>query len=106
MLSAGCAVNLTIAAAAVIIYGKCGYFAAANLILGIFNLLPFGYFDGGRLLELIWGGRRSFYVIKAVMLCLFGGMFIAAVISGYCANVMLAVFFCAAAAGITEKVKG
>jgi Zn-dependent protease len=28
-------------------------FAAINLIIGIFNLIPFKYFDGGRVLELV-----------------------------------------------------
>ena len=48
VLAAGPAVNLC-ASAASILSGSPGIFAAAGLLLGLFNLLPFRSFDGGRL---------------------------------------------------------
>lgn len=51
VFSAGCAVNLALAAA---LYLTGEYaFSAVNLLTGAFNLLPLGEFDGARLLRLL-----------------------------------------------------
>lgn len=49
----GPAVNLLLAAC---IPGDLG---TANLFLGIFNLLPISYFDGGRLADMVFEGKRG-----------------------------------------------
>lgn len=54
VLMAGCAVNL-VSAGMSLLLGYAGLFAAAHLALGLFNLLPFRYFDGGRLYSELTG---------------------------------------------------
>ncbi len=59
VLSSGCAVNFILACASCIIIGKMNFFAQVNLLLGGFNLLPVGYLDGGKLLDLILGAEKA-----------------------------------------------
>ena len=68
ILLAGCFVNFLLA----------GIFAAlkapdtlvlVNLVLGVFNLLPFSYFDGGRFLKL-WLPYRMYDIIRAAVILL------------------------------------
>ncbi len=47
VLLAGCFLNLSLA---LLLARKSPYLAAINLFLGVFNLLPIEYFDGGKLL--------------------------------------------------------
>lgn len=68
ILSAGCTVNLIIS----VISAALGLekMSMINLALALFNLLPFKYFDGGRLLALFVGDRvrRLFVVLGALSL--------------------------------------
>ncbi len=54
ILLAGCAVNLSSAFISIML-GAGGTFAAVSIALGLFNLLPFRYFDGGRLYSELTG---------------------------------------------------
>ena len=75
VLAAGCAVNLLLCAAALL----CGSvrFAAVNLMLGAFNLLPVGALDGAQLLALATarlaqrraGAVRACLCALSVVLC-------------------------------------
>ena len=67
ILLAGCAVNLSLSAAGVV-FGLGDEFSAVNLILGIFNLLPFRYFDGGRLYSELTGREPPFLLRAAALL--------------------------------------
>lgn len=69
VLLAGCTVNLTLALITVLFRGL-NFFAEVNLLLGIFNLMPFKYFDGGRALELITNGSRICDIIKCLFILL------------------------------------
>ena len=53
VLLAGPAANLLTAALALLCGGKALWFAAVNLIIGLFHLLPFAALDGGSLLALL-----------------------------------------------------
>ena len=66
ILLAGCAVNFASAAVSILL-GHRGLFAAVHLILGGFNLLPFRYFDGGRLYTELTG-REPPRIIKLAAL--------------------------------------
>jgi Zn-dependent protease len=71
ILLSGCAVNFACALGSLHISGL-GTFSRINLILGVFNLLPFGYFDGGRVLQLIIGDGRWYDIIRACFILLIG----------------------------------
>lgn len=66
ILMAGCIVNFIVAAVSEFI--GLSLMCEINLTLGAFNLLPFSYFDGGRLLQLYAGEnfRKVLSVISAV----------------------------------------
>ena len=102
VLLAGCGVNFLLAGAAYLYKGDC-FFAAVNLFLGAFNLLPFRYFDGGRVLEMVCEGRAARTV--RIMLLIVGAVYI--VTAAVCGNVSLSlvVTFCFIAAEevISEK---
>lgn len=51
ILSAGCSVNFVLCAVSVILNNE--VFAAVNLLIGIFNLLPLNFLDGGKIILLI-----------------------------------------------------
>lgn len=61
ILSAGCAVNALLAAVCFSAGQGNGSFAAANVMLCLFNLLPFEKLDGGRLASLITDKCPSLY---------------------------------------------
>ena len=64
ILASGCAVNFLLAFTSIVLTGKLTFFAQTNLLLGGFNLLPVGFFDGGKLLSLALGGKCPL-IIKA-----------------------------------------
>ena len=66
ILSAGCSVNLLVAAACFAMQGNdtAAVFGAVNLIICIFNALPIGYFDGAEVLELLLTGFVSLRTAK------------------------------------------
>ena len=59
ILLAGCGVNFLLAFITIIINGKLDFFSETNILLGAFNLLPFKYFDGGKVLYKICKGGRA-----------------------------------------------
>lgn len=61
VLIAGCAVNACAFAVCFMAGNGMSEFAAANLLLCVFNLLPFHKLDGGRLSELMTGVSRAKY---------------------------------------------
>ena len=67
ILLAGCAVDL-LSAGVSLILGYRGVFAAAHLLLGLFNLLPFRYFDGGRLYSELTGKDPPVFIRIAALL--------------------------------------
>ncbi len=69
ILLSGCAVNFLAAGIWYLISGF-DFFCAVNLLLGVFNLLPFKYFDGGRALEKLLKGSRSYDIIRALFIFL------------------------------------
>jgi len=69
ILLSGCFVDL-VSAAVSILLGHKGMFAAVHIILGVFNLLPFRYFDGGRLYTELTGKEPSLLMKAAAMLLL------------------------------------
>lgn len=77
VLLGGCAVNFLLAGAGML-SGGMSFFVQTNLLLGVFNLLPFKYFDGGRVLELLTDGRglravRCVFILLTAMLIIFIG---------------------------------
>ncbi|MGN0594977.1 MAG: site-2 protease family protein [Hominimerdicola sp.] len=68
ILLAGCGVNFLLAFITVMINGKPDFFAETNILLGIFNLLPFKYFDGGKVLEKICKGGRAYDCIRGIFI--------------------------------------
>ena len=72
ILSAGCAVNFMLAFLSCVICKKLTFFAQVNLLLGGFNLLPVGYLDGGRLIDLLLAGRgtRAIKIVFALLVAL------------------------------------
>lgn len=67
ILLAGCAVNFLAAAVSYAFRGL-DFFCEVNILLGIFNLLPFKYFDGGRVLEMLFDGGAAYDVIRALFI--------------------------------------
>ena len=67
ILAAGPAVNLASAAVS-LLAGQTGSFAAASLALGLFNLMPFRSFDGGRIYACHRGREPSLPVQTAALL--------------------------------------
>ena len=102
VLLAGCAVNFLLAGAAYLYKGM-GDFVYTNLFLGVFNLLPFGYFDGGRVLEMLCAGRAA--KTARLVFFLLGAAYIAlTALSGNVSLSFLVTFcFIAAEEVISEK---
>ncbi|MFT3952455.1 MAG: hypothetical protein QM689_11030 [Oscillospiraceae bacterium] len=63
-------------------------FARANLIFGLFNLLPFKYFDGGQVAEKLFGESHHYATVRIYRL-------VRLVLAGLVAGVLFyLVFFC------------
>ena len=56
MLFGGAAVNFALCLLSYLTSGG-GFFCQVNFLLGALNLLPFRYFDGGRILALLTDGK-------------------------------------------------
>lgn len=79
MLAAGCAVNFVLFALSVLVGSYS--FAAVNLVLGAFNLLPFGELDGAQLARLIAMRYLPPQKAQTLLLCLSGiGICVCAVV--------------------------
>lgn len=92
VLSAGCAVNLIVAAVSHIIGLE--ELSRINLALALINLMPFGSLDGGRLMQMYLGeGARKFIAISAAVIT--AAMLISA--GGMSFSVIIFLFFIAAA---------
>lgn len=81
ILSAGCLVNFTAAFIIFCTRGEVTYFVYANLFLGLFNIMPIKYFDGGQILSVVFNDSAIVRVIRLAFITMFG-----AVIVGMCAN--------------------
>ena len=79
ILLSGCAVNLLLAALAFLT--GTGLILKTNLALCVFNLLPFSYFDGGRLMAL-WLGERICMAVRAVFVLLLAALVIWLLLTG------------------------
>ena len=44
------------------------FFCEVNILLGVFNLLPFKFFDGGRVLEMLLDGGKAYDMVKALFI--------------------------------------
>ena len=71
ILLAGCIVNFSLSGIFLLL-DISKVLCLVNLALGIFNLLPFSYFDGGRLLKL-WLPWRLYDIIRAFAILLSAG---------------------------------
>ena len=101
ILSAGCSVNLLVAAACFAMQKNdtAAVFGAVNLIICIFNALPIGYFDGAEVLELLLTGFVSLRTAEkvkkivgtALALIITAGVIVYCVICGE--SVSLSLFF-------------
>ena len=101
VLMAGCGVNFLLAAVgAAAGYDSC--FVQTNLLLGVFNLLPFRYFDGGRMLELLTDGR---YVrtVRCVFIALMAAVLALMAVGGTVSISLLLTFLLAAAAEVFDE---
>lgn len=90
ILLAGCMANFLCAGAEILRAGL-DMFAEINLLLGCFNLLPFGYFDGGRVMQMLVGGK-ALMVIR-VTFTLLTAAFIFIMLTRRLLNISLAVTF-------------
>ncbi len=73
ILFSGCAVNMLLASASFLLGSELIF--KTNLLLCLFNLLPFSYFDGGRLLTL-WLGERISRAVRTVFVVLLAAVVI------------------------------
>ena len=69
ILLAGCAVNFLLAAISYCAAGM-SFFCEVNIMLGALNMLPFKYFDGGRVLEAIMKNERAHDLLRAAFIFL------------------------------------
>lgn len=79
ILLSGCAVNLLLAALAFLT--GAGLILKTNLALCVFNLLPFSYFDGGRLMAL-WLSERICMAVRALFVLLLAALVIWLLLTG------------------------
>ena len=92
ILSAGCAVNLAIALIIRLAAGELNYFACANLFLGVFNLMPVRYFDGGRILSAVLNESRVCDFIRGFFLLFLLAVMVKLLLSGSVSISLLVTF--------------
>lgn len=71
ILSAGCIINIILACLLFLLNKSPTYFSMANLFLGLFNLMPVKYFDGGRLLSIALKDSKAVNVIRCIFITFF-----------------------------------
>ncbi len=81
ILASGCAVNFLLAFISCLLIGRLTFFAQVNLLLGGFNLLPVGYLDGGKIIDLVLAGKGA-RAVKCVFALLVALLASAAVFKG------------------------
>lgn len=101
VLLGGCGVNFLLAGAAALIGGM-SFFVQTNLLLGVFNLLPFKYFDGGRALELLTDGRTA-AAVRRIFILLTAACIILTAVGGAVSVSFLLTFFFVAAAELADS---
>ena len=103
VLAGGCLVNFLLAAAGAL-FGAGDFFIAANLLLALFNLLPFDYFDGGRILALLLDGKdlRPF---RAAVILLTACLIAAVTLRGTVSPSLPVTFLFVAAAELFDNAK-
>ena len=82
ILSAGCFVNLLVAGLSVWINRDFTYFSTANIFLGLFNLMPMKYFDGGRVLSLALTDSKAVKIIRIIFMIAFASLIVGMFING------------------------
>lgn len=82
ILAAGCLVNLVIACLSLGCKHELTYFSSANLFLGLFNLMPLKYFDGGRILSIALNDSKAVAVIRFCFIVMFGIVIAAMICNG------------------------
>lgn len=92
ILAAGCAANFICAGAVCLISGRTGAFVDANIFLGLFNLLPMRYFDGGRILS-IAAGEKAAAAVRIVFIAVLAAILLFTLINGEL-SISLAVTLC------------
>lgn len=88
ILASGCAVNFLLAFASCLAAGELNFFAQVNLLLGGFNLLPVGFLDGGKLLDLALDGAKAKAVKIGFSLLVAALAVTAAVLEGFSVSLM------------------
>ena len=81
ILASGCAVNFLLAFAGCITAGRLTFFVQTNLLLGGFNLLPIGFLDGGKLIDLLLSPNKA-KAVKAVFAALVAALAVTAMLCG------------------------
>lgn len=82
ILLGGSAINIIIALISIVITKRAGYFASANLFFAIFNLIPVGYFDGGRIVSLLLGESKANKLISFMFILIFAIVLIFMLLGG------------------------
>lgn len=91
VLLAGCAMNFLLAAISYCAYGM-SFFCEVNIMLGTLNMLPFKYFDGGRVLEAIMKNGRAYDLLRAAFIFLTAAVIIQMNLNGMVSVSFIATF--------------
>ncbi|MGN0601431.1 MAG: site-2 protease family protein [Oscillospiraceae bacterium] len=83
ILSAGCIINFFAVFISLAFNREITYFASANLFLGLFNLMPVKYFDGGRILSLALNDSKYVKIIRFCFIGMFGIVIAVMVFNGF-----------------------
>lgn len=92
ILSAGCIINLLTAGIIILFNYNLTFFASANLFLGLFNLMPVKYFDGGRILSIALRDSKAVKITRIGFILAFGYIIVAMFFNGFF-NISLIVTF-------------
>lgn len=92
VLLAGAAVNFILGTGAYLAQG-CTFFSQVNFMLGIMNMLPFRYFDGGRVLSLLLKEGKACDLLRALFIFLSAIAMIQMILNGS-VSVSFAATFC------------